>query len=115
MDRRNSRRDAEGQSVLTANRLLDGRIVWLAADGSWQLYLSQAEIFPNDRIEQALSDHSARAQQEGLVGVYGVQVHYNAQDQLTPVTSREQIRAYGPSVHAEFVPAWHKSGTPAPV
>ncbi|MFT9216801.1 MAG: DUF2849 domain-containing protein, partial [Acetobacter malorum] len=35
MDRRNSRRDAEGTSVITANRLLDGRIVWLAADGQW--------------------------------------------------------------------------------
>lgn len=108
MDRRNSRRDAEGQSVLTANRLLDGRIVWLAADGTWQIELSQAKTFPNDCIEQALAEKAARAQQDGLVGVYGVQVRNNAQGHLTPVTSREQIRAHGPSVHPDFVPAWQK-------
>ncbi|MFT8430802.1 MAG: DUF2849 domain-containing protein [Acetobacter orientalis] len=111
MDRRNSRRDAQGQSVLTANRLLDGRIVWLAADGSWQLQLDRAKIFSNDHIEAALAEHAALAQQQELVGVYGVQVHENAQGILTPVTSREQIRAAGPSVHPEFVPTWHKPDT----
>lgn len=106
MDRRNSRRDAEGQSVLTANRLLDGRIVWLATDGSWQLKLEQAKIFPNDEVESALSEQVQNAQKNQLVGVYGVQVHYTAQNLLVPVTSREQIRAAGPSVHPEFVPEW---------
>lgn len=109
MDRRNSRRDTEGHSVLTANRLLDGRIVWLAADNTWQILLSHAQVFPNTEIEEKLAAYSAKAQQEGLVGVYGVQVHTNS-GRITPVTSREQIRAQGPSIHPQFVPTWQKSG-----
>ncbi|MGO3517743.1 MAG: DUF2849 domain-containing protein [Acetobacter cibinongensis] len=110
MDRRNSRRDTEGHSVLTANRLLDGRIVWLAADNTWQILLSHAQVFPNTEIEEKLAEYAGKAQQEGLVGVYGVQVHTDA-GRITPVTSREQIRAQGPSIHPDFVPTWQKTGS----
>nr|WP_298798234.1 DUF2849 domain-containing protein [uncultured Acetobacter sp.] len=106
MDRRNSRRDAEGASVITANRLLDGRIVWLASDGQWQPLIQDAKIYPNSAIEDALKVCNARAQEEALVGIYGVQVTLTASGPQ-PVTSRERIRAAGPSVHPDFTPDWH--------
>lgn len=104
MDRRNNRRDTEGSSVLTANNLLDGRIVWLAADGSWQPFLKQARVFDNTEIEQILPKYQGLAQQEGLVGIYGVQVTLTDAGPV-PVTTREIIRAEGPSTHPQFAPS----------
>ncbi|MCX2560356.1 DUF2849 domain-containing protein [Acetobacter farinalis] len=105
MDRRNSRRDAEGSSVITANRLLDGRIVWLGEDGQWRILIEEARLFPNSAVEDVLKACNARAQDDALVGIYGVQVVRTASG-LQPVTSRERIRAAGPSVHPEFSPDW---------
>lgn len=112
MDRRNNRRDAEGTSVVTANRLLDGRIVWLGRNGQWKTLIKDAEPFSNSAIEDELQRCNARAQQEALVGIYGVQVTLT-ENGLQPVTSRERIRAQGPSVHPNFTPDWH-APQPAP-
>jgi hypothetical protein len=105
VDRRNNRRDTEGCSVVTANRLLDGRIVWLDAQGKWQLTIGQACLFPNDGMEDVLRSQNARAGADNVVGVYGVQVKQTAHGPC-PRTTRERIRAAGPSVHAEFTPLW---------
>ncbi len=109
VDRRNNRRDAEGWSVVTANRLLDGRIVWLDAQGKWQLTISHAHLFPNDGMEDVLRNQNARAAVDEVVGIYGVQVEQTPHGPC-PRTARERIRAAGPSVHAEFTPLWQ----PAP-
>nr|WP_194300994.1 DUF2849 domain-containing protein [Acetobacter lambici] len=109
VDRRNNRRDTEGCSVVTANRLLDGRIVWLDAQGKWQLTIAQACLFPNDGMEAVLRSQNARAGADNVVGVYGVQVEQTRHGPC-PRTTRERIRADGPSVHAEFTPLWQ----PAP-
>ncbi|WP_323990614.1 DUF2849 domain-containing protein [Nguyenibacter sp. L1] len=119
MDVRNNRRQAGGSSVVTANRLLDGRIVWLAEDGVWSDRIDAARIFANDGpeggsesgsesgsnggIESVIAAVAARQQADGVVGVYGVQLR---DDSATPVpaTVRERIRAFGPSVHPEFAP-----------
>lgn len=109
VDRRNNRRDAEGYSVVTANRLLDGRIVWLDAQGGWQLAIGHARLFQNGEMEDVLRHQNARAGADEVVGVYGVQVEQTPHGPC-PRTSRERIRADGPSVHAEFTPLWQ----PAP-
>lgn len=109
VDRRNNRRDAEGYSVVTANRLLDGRIVWLDEHGKWQLTIAPARLFPNGEIEEVIHHQNARAADDEVVGVYGVQVEQTP-DGPCPRTTRERIRADGPSVHAEFTPLWQ----PAP-
>lgn len=105
MDRRNNRRDEQGLSVVTANRLLDGRVVWLDAQGEWQLFIQHAHPFPNAEMEQILARQNAKAAADEVVGVYGVQVAQTSSG-LLPITTRERIRALGPSVHAEFTPAW---------
>ncbi|GBQ89949.1 hypothetical protein AA13595_2776 [Gluconacetobacter johannae DSM 13595] len=101
MDVRNNRRQAGGSSVVTANRLLDGRIVWLAEDGAWSGRIDAARIFSNDGIEAVIDATARRQQADGVVGVYGVQI---SDDSTTPVpvTVRERIRAFGPTVHPEF-------------
>ncbi|KAA8389540.1 DUF2849 domain-containing protein [Acetobacter tropicalis] len=113
MDRRNNRRDAEGSSVITANRLLDGRIVWLAADGQWSPHIRNAHVYSNVEIEDALKKQTASAQDNELVGVYGVQVSLSPTGPV-PVTSRECIRAGGPSVHPDFTPEWQERPAVSP-
>ena len=112
VDRRNNRRDAEGSSVVTANRLLDGRIVWLDPAGQWQLSIAQAHTFSNDGMEAVLARQAAKAAEDEVVGIYGVQVEPSSSGP-EPITTRERIRAFGPSVHAAFTPAWQPlSGSP---
>ncbi|MBO1324154.1 DUF2849 domain-containing protein [Acetobacter sp. TBRC 12305] len=110
MDRRNNRRDAEGLSVVTANRLLDGRIVWLEPNGTWGLAIKGAQTFPNADMVDVLARQNACAARDQVVGIYGVQVEPGSSGP-EPVTTREQIRAFGPSVHSEFTPSWQP---PAP-
>ena len=101
VDVRNNRRDMTGASVITANRLLDGRIVWLAPQG-WSEAISQARVFDNAAVEDAIRQARA-ADANTVVGIYGVQLDPDA-THITPLTVRERIRAFGPSVHPDFAP-----------
>ncbi|MCE2563906.1 DUF2849 domain-containing protein [Komagataeibacter sp. FNDCF1] len=102
MDVRNNRRDETGASVITANRLLDGRIVWLSAQG-WSELISHARVFGNSEIESAIKQASTAAAARTVVGIYGVQLDPDAAG-ITPLTVRERIRAFGPTVHPDFAP-----------
>ncbi|BCI67650.1 DUF2849 domain-containing protein [Acetobacter aceti] len=104
VDIRSNRRDADGQSVITANRLLDGITVWRAADGSWKERIAESALVSNTEVEDLLSSLKGKAQELGLVGIYGVQVQDDTDGKVIPVTARERIRAFGPSVHPEFSP-----------
>ncbi|MFT9380625.1 MULTISPECIES: DUF2849 domain-containing protein [unclassified Gluconobacter] len=86
--------------VLTANRLLDGRIVWRGHDGHWTAKVAAAEKLDADAVNDVLESAQARAQHDGVVGVYEVAVR--DVDPPEPVTVRERIRAHGPTVHPEF-------------
>ncbi|GAB6966099.1 hypothetical protein JCM25156A_01360 [Komagataeibacter kakiaceti JCM 25156] len=102
MDVRNNRRDLTGTSVITANRLLDGRIVWLTATG-WSETISHARIIDNADVEATIKQVRATPDARRVVGIYGVQLDPSAAG-VTPLTVRERIRAFGPSVHPEFAP-----------
>ena len=102
MDVRNNRRDSAGASVITANRLLDGRIVWLTAQG-WSELIAHARVFDNTEIENAIKHAKAMPEARTVVGIYGVQLDPAAAG-ITPLTVRERIRAFGPSVHPDFAP-----------
>ena len=104
VDIRSNRRDAGGRSVITANRLLDGIVVWRMKDGAWCTLISDASLIPNDQIEAILDKVKPEAQSQGVLGVYGVQVQEDEAGRTVPVTARERIRAFGPSVHPEFSP-----------
>ena len=102
MDVRNNRRDSAGASVITANRLLDGRIVWLTAQG-WSELIAHARVFDNTEIENAIKHAKAMPEARTVVGIYGVQLDPDTAG-ITPLTVRERIRAFGPSVHPDFAP-----------
>jgi sulfite reductase (NADPH) hemoprotein beta-component len=86
--------------VFTANRLRDGRVVWLADVGLWVEAVADARIFPPAEAEAglALARQGERSQQ--VVGVYGTDVALQA-GRPVPLKFRERLRAQGPSVDAE--------------
>nr|WP_220795024.1 DUF2849 domain-containing protein [Gluconacetobacter sacchari] len=84
--------------------MLDGRIVWQVGEAAWSTLIDDARIIPNTQIEAAIAQATARQQEDGLVGVYGVQIESDDATP-TPVTVRERIRAFGPTVHPDFTPA----------
>jgi hypothetical protein len=89
---------ANGYSILTANRLSDGRVVFLDFEGGW-----------HERIDVALvartTEEAAELETRGAVDVaqnlivepYLVEVR-EAEGQLLPIRQRERVRAGGPSV-----------------
>lgn len=84
-----------GQKLaLTANRLLDGVIVWRDAAGAWWSAFDRAALLDADEAEAALA--GVDAQKDGVVGVYKVAVTPGAPP--APATMRERIRAFGPTV-----------------
>ncbi|GBQ15188.1 DUF2849 domain-containing protein [Swaminathania salitolerans] len=86
--------------VLTANRLLDGNIVWRDESGIWRPSIAHAAVLTPDHYESALDSALATAQKDAVVGVYEVVVRPGRPPQ--PVSVRERIRAFGPTVHPQF-------------
>ncbi len=77
--------------VLTANRLTDGRVVYLNGTGDWVTDLAQARAADEDDVARA----GARAVAERLVvDPYLVELSETAE----PARYREAIRATGPSI-----------------
>ena len=80
-------------NVVTANRLLDGIVVYLAADGSWTEDIARARLAKTEAETKALEAEAARAVAERrVVAVYPMEValHDGAVD---PLSVRERIRA----------------------
>ena len=85
--------------ALTANRLADGGVVYLTADGCWSEDLQHATTADAER-EQALLDCAQQAVTEGFVVepyLFPVTV---LDGRLRTASQRERIRAAGPTVDA---------------
>ena len=98
---RNKRRQSGRSSVVTANRLRDGQVVWLAPGGHWAEHIAAAEVFDNDIIDEAIARAHVFEDKRVVVGVYGVELD-PARPGVVPVTERERIRAVGPSVRPDL-------------
>jgi hypothetical protein len=95
--------------VVTATNLRDGAIRWLGAGGVWQASLANAEPFDEAGIAPALAFGAAEISAQRVIGVYKVEVH-RGDDGLDPLSTRERIRAFGPTVHPAFSYAPATSG-----
>ncbi len=85
--------------ILTANRLIDGEAVWLAADHSWARSVDAAEIARDAATEEKL-DRAGRAAvcKNEVLDVEFVDVEIVA-GRIRPLRLRERIRAAGPTTH----------------
>lgn len=81
--------------VVTANALVEGDAVYLAADGTWVRHLCQAELITDEvRAEARLA--LAQAQPTVVVGSYLADAVAGA-DGPEPAHFREDFRRKGPS------------------
>jgi len=87
--------------MLIANRLIDGRVVFRAADGAWVTDIAAGQLIDEDAAaERQLT--AARADEGGnliidpcLIDVSVIGARHE------PAVLRESIRAHGPTITAE--------------
>jgi hypothetical protein len=84
--------------VITANRLVDGAVVYLSADGQWVQSLGEASVAESDAAAAALVAAGERAVAGRLVvAPYLIEVDRGAEG-IQPRRHRERLRATGPSI-----------------
>lgn len=81
--------------VVTANTLMKGDVVYLAADDSWTPHLALADIL-TDEADADLRVLDAQARAAEVVGVYLADMTLTASGPR-PVHFREDFRSTGPS------------------
>lgn len=91
-------KNAPANSVLTANRLSDGVVVFLDFEGAWNENLAEAVVAHSPDETRALEDRGAYdAARNLVVEPYLIEVR-EADGRLTPIRYRERVRAAGPSM-----------------
>lgn len=89
------------QFVVTATRLRDGSILWLGQGRVWHERFGHAHAMPEADLEPELAFGAAEVAAQRVIGVYKVEVE-EQDGQITPTTTRERIRAVGPSVRPDL-------------
>ncbi|WP_071798723.1 DUF2849 domain-containing protein [Natronohydrobacter thiooxidans] len=82
-------------SVVTANDLFEGDVVYLTPQGGWSRIHAEAELFTDQAAAEAALD-AANAQPDRLVGAYLAPAR-SGPDGPEPAHFREEFRARGPS------------------
>jgi sulfite reductase (NADPH) hemoprotein beta-component len=79
--------------IVTANRLRDGAVVWLAADGSWsEDFAASLPLRDEASAKAALDGTAADVKARKVVGPYLAEVDETPEG-LQPNSARERIRA----------------------
>ena len=81
--------------VITANRLIDGEVVFWQA-GQWVERFADAELFADDDAAGPAGVDAAKAQPTVIVDPYLIDLTEGPAG-LAPVSYRERIRALGPT------------------
>ena len=90
------------RQLVTANRLIDGEVVYLTSDSGWSENLQ-------DAVSDEDADNQARLLEQGeeaernleIVGAYLMPVAIEA-GRIVPQSQREWIRALGPTVRQDI-------------
>ena len=86
--------------ALTANRLSDGRVVFLTPSGDWSPSLGEARVAADETEQAALLATGEQAETDCVVvGPYLIDVSQE-DGETRAVEIREAIRANGPTVQA---------------
>jgi hypothetical protein len=90
------------QQVISANRLGDGIVVYLAADNSWCELISGSVIALDETAADAMLAEAKQAEQQRVVvDPYLIDVA-EVDGEVRPTKYREFIRATGPSVRPDL-------------
>ena len=83
--------------VVTGNRLRDGAPVYFTGDRGWSPVLADAKHVAAEAAESLLAEAQAGPPPHPVIGPYLIEATLGAA-RLRPVSLREQIRAFGPTV-----------------
>ncbi len=84
--------------MMTANRLTDGAVVYLAANGGWTEFLYEGRIAETDAEAERLSAPAQKAVEDRcVIGPYLIEIIDDC-GFVRPARLREAIRAEGPTV-----------------
>ncbi|WP_181699556.1 DUF2849 domain-containing protein [Chthonobacter albigriseus] len=87
--------------IVTANRLIDGEVVFRAADGSWVRDVNGAGVLQS-KDEAGVAEAAALADFANAIVVDVAVIDVTvAADKVVPVRLRERIRAFGPTVKSD--------------
>ncbi len=90
--------------VMTANRLGDGAVVYLDAEGRWSEHLAEAQVAADAETLNLLERRAeAAVRDREVVGAYLFRVD-TADGTPRPIGQREIIRAAGPTVGTDLTP-----------
>lgn len=88
--------------VLTANRLVDGEVVYLTEVETWSLWLDHGRVAETSEQEEGLLAFAAAAvEARAVVDPYLIPVE-PAVHGLRALSQREIIRALGPSIRQDL-------------
>ena len=88
--------------VMTANSLREGEVVYLTRGAGWTLWLAEAAVARDDETAAHFEVLADAAVADGaVVGPYLMDVAEEA-GRPQPLSTRERLRALGPSVHLQF-------------
>jgi hypothetical protein len=88
--------------ALTANRLIDGEVVWLGRSGQWVELLHLAQVLENPDAEaEALATGARAVTEQLLVDPYLIDLR-RTENGIEPVRFRERIRAKGPTTRPDL-------------
>lgn len=89
--------------IVTANRLIDGIVVYRAAGGSWVENIAESALAETAEAAVALlAEGEASAARQEVVEPYLIPVAVQGGD-VQPLSCRERIRATGPSAGSDTV------------
>ena len=87
--------------IVTANRLIDGAVVYLSANETWSPWIGDAHVLEEEQTANAaLASGFSFAERNEVIDPYLVDVVRNA-NTLVPLRYREIIRAKGPSTRPQ--------------
>lgn len=94
----------------TANRLSDGAVVYLGDDGEWTERIEGARIADGkDAAAALIADAERDVPLCRVVAPYLIDIGRGPDNVVRPATYREQIRAFGPSIHLPY--GRHETGS----
>jgi hypothetical protein len=91
--------------IVTANRLSDGAVVFLSAQGWVTSIARSAVLSAPDALEAALVSAKRAIANREVIDANAVDVTLDANALPVPVRLRERIRAFGPTVPYGQAPA----------
>ncbi len=89
-------------AIITANRLIDGVVIFQAANSGWVEAFAEAAVYPDAPSAKAALAVAAEAEaSDYLVEPYAIDVELR-NGHYVPKALREAIRATGPSVRKDL-------------